>query len=94
MLGGAVGFDSLGKHRHDVFGGDAAGDMVGDALLRVLVDEHERAEAAPSRLDVRHEIPRPDMAGLSGLDGDPTGSVPAARAPRLLLRDAKAEDAA
>ena len=94
VLGGAVGFDSLGKHRHDVFGGDAAGDMVGDALLRVLVDEHERAEAAPSRRDVRHEIPRPDMAGVSGLGGDPTGGVPAARAPRLLLRDAKAKDAA
>ena len=94
MLRGAVGFDSLGKHRHDVVSGDAAGDMVGDALLRVLVDEHERAEAAPSRRDVRHEIPRPDMAGVSGLGGDPTGGVPAARAPRLLLRDAKAKDAA
>ena len=54
---------------------------------------HERAEAAPSRLDVRHEIPRPDMAGLSGLDGDPTGGVPAARAPRLLLWHAEAEQA-
>ena len=94
VFGGAVGLDSLGEHRHDVFGRDAAGDMVGDALLRVLVDEHERAEAAPSRRDVRHEVPRPDMAGIGGLRGDPTGGVPAARPPRLLLRDAEAEDAA
>ena len=94
VFGGAVGFDSLGKHRHDVFGGDAARDMVGDALLRVLVDEHERAEAAPSRRDVRYEVPCPNVARIGGLRGDPTGGVPAARAPRLLLRDAEAEHAA
>ncbi len=91
VLGGAVGFDSLGEHRHDVFGRDAAGDVVGDALLRVLVDEHERAEAAPSRRDVRHEVPCPNVACIGGLRGDSTGGVTAARAPRLLLRDAEAE---
>lgn len=94
VFGGAVGFDSLGEHDHDVVGTDATGDVVSNALLRVLVDEHERAEAAPSRRDVRHEVPRPDMAGVGGLGRDAAGGVPAARPPRLLLRDAKAEHAA
>jgi hypothetical protein len=52
----------------------------------VLVDEHERAEAAPSRRDVRHEVPRPHMAGVGGLRGDAAGGVAAAWLPRLLLR--------
>lgn len=44
-LGGAVRLDGLGEHDHDVVGTDATGDVVGDALLRMLVDEHEGAEA-------------------------------------------------
>ena len=93
VLGGAVGFDSLGEHRHDVFGTDATGDVVGDALLRVLVDEHEGAEAAPSRRDVRHEVPCPDMAGVGRLRRDAAGGVAAAGPPRLLLWHAEAEQA-
>ena len=92
MFGGAVGFDSLGEHRHDVFGGDAPGDVVGDALLGVLVDEHQGPEAAPARREVRHEVPCPNVARIGGLRGYPTSGVPAARAPRLLLGDAEAED--
>jgi len=94
VLKGSMGLDGLGEHDHDVVGADAAGDMMGDALLRVLVDEHEGAEAASSRRDVRHEVPRPHMAGVGGLRGDATGGAAAAWPPRLLLRDAEAEDAA
>jgi hypothetical protein len=86
--------DGLGDHDHDVGGADATGDMMGNALLRVLVDEHEGAEAASSRRDARHEVPRPHMAGVGGLRGDATGGAAAAWPPRLLLRDAEAEDAA
>ena len=43
MLGGAVGFDSLGKHRHDVFGGDAAGDDTGGAQIRLREGDQDRA---------------------------------------------------
>lgn len=93
VLGGAVRLDGLGEHDHDFVGTDATGDVVGDALLRVLVDEHEGAEAAPSRRDVRHEIPCPNVARIGGLRGDPTGGVPAARPPRLLLWHAEAEQA-
>ena len=75
VLKGSMGLDGLGEHDHDVVGADAAGDMMGDALLRVLVDEHEGAEAASSRRDVRHEVPRPHMAGVGGLRGDATGGA-------------------
>ena len=94
MLRRSVGFDCLGEDSHDVVSADAAGDVVGDALFGVLVDEHQGPEATSPGRDVRHEVPRPDMAGIGGLRGDPTGGVPAARPPRLLLRDAEAEDAA
>ena len=93
VLGGAVVLNGLGEHDHDVIGADATGDVVGDALLRMLVDEHESAEAAPSRRDVRHEVPRPDMAGVGRLRRDASGGVAAAGPPRLLLRDAEAQQA-
>ena len=54
----------------------------------------EGADAAPSRRDVGHEVTRPHMAGVGGLRGDASGGVAAAWPPRLLLRDAEAEDAA
>jgi len=93
MLRRSVGFDGLGEDGHDVVSADAAGDVVGNALLRVLVDEHQGPEASPSRRDVRHEVPGPHMAGIGGLSGDATGGVAAAWPPRLLLRDAEAEQA-
>ena len=93
VLGRAVGPDGLGEHGHDVVGADAPGYMVSDALLGVLVDEHQGAEATPSRRDVRHEVPRPDMAGVGRLGRDAASGVAAARPPRLHLRDAEAEHA-
>ena len=64
-----------------------------DALLRVLVDDHEGTEANPSRRDAGHEVPRPDMAGVGRLGRDAAGGVAAARPPRLHLRDAEAQQA-
>lgn len=66
---------------------------MGDALLRVLVDQRQGAEATPSRRDVGYEVPRPDMAGVGRLGRDTAGGVAAARPPRLHLRDAEAEHA-
>ena len=57
----------------------------------MLVDEQESTEATFLRRDVLHEVPRPHMAGVGGLSGDATGGVAAAWPPRLLLRDAEAE---
>ena len=93
MLRRSVGFDGLREDSYNVVSADAAGDVMGDALLRVLVDEHEGAEATSSRRDVRHEVPRPHMAGVGGLRGDATGGVAAAWPPRLLLWDAEAKQA-
>ena len=45
MLRRSVGFDGLREDSYNVVSADAAGDVMGDALLRVLVDEHEGAEA-------------------------------------------------
>ena len=45
MFRRSVGFDGLGEDSHDVVSADAAGDVVGDALFGVLVDEHAGAEA-------------------------------------------------
>ena len=93
MLRRSVGFDGLGEDGHDVVSADTAGDMMGDALLRVLVDEHQGPEATSTGRDVRHEVPGPHMAGVGGLRWDATSGVAAAWPPRLLLRDAEAEDA-
>jgi len=86
VLGGAVGFDGLREDCHDVVSADTPGDVVGDALLRVLVDEHQGPEASYPGRDVRHEVPRPHMAGVGGIRGDAAGGVAAAWLPRLLLR--------
>ena len=93
VLGGAVGFDGLREDCHDVVSADTPGDVVGDALLRVLVDEHQGPEASSPGRDVRHEVRGPHMAGVGGLSGDATGGVAAAWPPQLLLRDAEAEQA-
>ena len=69
MFRRSVGLDGLREDSHDVVSADAAGDVVGDALFGVLVDEHQGPEAAPSRRDVRHEVPGPYMAGVGGDDG-------------------------
>jgi len=91
MLRRSVGFDGLGEDSHDVVSADAAGDVVGDALFGVLVDEHQGPEATSPGRDVRHEVPGPHMAGVGSLSQDATGGVAAAWPPRLLLRDAEAE---
>jgi len=91
MLRRSVGFDCLGEDSHDVVSADAAGDVVGDALFGVLVDEHQGPEATSPGRDVRHEVSGPHMAGVGSLSQDATGGVAAAWPPRLLLRDAEAE---
>ena len=87
MLRRSVGFDCLGEDSHDVVSADAAGDV----LFGVLVDEHQGPEATSLGRDVRHEVPGPHMAGVGSLSRDATGGVAAAWPPRLLLRDAEAE---
>jgi len=91
MLRRSVCFDGLGEDSHDVVSADAAGDVVGDALFGVLVDEHQGPEATSPGRDVRHEVSGPHMAGVGSLSQDATGGVAAAWPPRLLLRDAEAE---
>ena len=93
MLRRSVGFDGLGEDSHDVVSADAAGDVVGDALFGVLVDEHQGPEATSPGRDVRHEVPGPHMAGVGSLSRDATGGVAAAWPPRLLLRHAETEQA-
>jgi hypothetical protein len=49
------------EHLDDALGADAAGDIDGEALARVLVDDGEALERLPVRAGVVHEIPRPDL---------------------------------
>ena len=89
MFGDAVSVDGLGEDCHDVVSAYTAGDVMGYALLRALVDEYQGPEASSPGRDVRQEVLGPHMAGVGGLSGDSTGGVAAAWPPRLLLRDAE-----
>ena len=73
MLRRSVGFDCLGEDSHDVVSADAAGDVVGDALLRVLVDEHQGPEATSPGVVTVGWFSKVDRVTLNGASLNVTG---------------------